>query len=136
MNRQLRQRFLAMRLRTLTGVLLFVFLLRALIPSGYMPANVAGGVMALNMTLCVTGLPAGVMKTLSLEAAGTTPEPQPMVCAFAATISQAVLLLAAAVMAIAIFMIVSSAALPWTRVISTRLVRGPPLGSRAPPVVS
>lgn len=134
MNRQRRQQYFAMHLHSLSGVLLLVFLLRALIPAGYMPTPARAGALA--MTLCITGLPASVMKTLALDPAGATSEPQALECAFAAAVSQAALLLAALAVAIAMFMVLRPAAFLWERLIAARLVRGPPLGSRAPPVVA
>lgn len=120
--------------RAFSGVLLLVFLLRAMIAVGYMPgaAHQSGG---LGMTLCVKGLPASAVKLLALEHPQDHTEPQMPDCAFGVAVSQAALPFTAT----AFIATVSDLPRPiaWRVAIHAfqLVVRGPPLGSRAPPVL-
>lgn len=121
------------RLRAFSGVLLLVFLLRAMIAVGYMPgtAPVSGGP---SMTFCVTGLSANVVKLLALEYPQDHAEPQMPDCAFGCAIGLALLPFAA--MAIVFPLFSTPRPIAWRVAIHAfqLVVRGPPLGSRAPPV--
>lgn len=122
------------RWRAFSGLLLLVFLLRAMIAVGYMPgiASPSGG---LSMTLCVKGLPTSVVKLLALEHPQDHAEPQMLDCAFGFAVSQAALPFTAT----ALITIVSNLTQPiaWRVAIHAfqLVVRGPPLGSRAPPAL-
>lgn len=135
MNTRMQLLLLGTRWRTFSGVLLLVFLLRAIIPVGYMPdASAQPG--RLGMTLCIKGLSANVIKILDLDKSHAHAEPQMLDCAFGSAVGQAALPFAGAVLFV-------TAASDNVRPITWRVaihafqlaVRGPPLGSRAPPAV-
>lgn len=132
MNRRILFSLLGSRWRTLTGVLLLVFLLRAMIPVGYMPASVQPG--KLGMTLCITGLSANVVKILALDTSHA--EPQMLDCAFGSAISQAASLFIGTVLFV-IAAFDNARPITWRVAIHAfqLVVRGPPLGSRAPPAL-
>jgi len=119
--------------RRLAAAVLLAFLFKAVIPAGYMP--VAGGASGLPaMTLCVSGLPAGVVKTLALDRADVSAEPQALHCAFASLAGQSALLhTAMATLQGVLHAIHPQPSWP-LRADFPSLVRGPPLGARAPPV--
>ncbi len=120
--------------RTLSGALLLVFLLRATIPVGYMPAHTSGPAGLPGMTFCVQGVSAGAIKNLAFEDKRQA-EPAVLDCAVGLLISQAALPLTAA----ALFIPVAADVRPAFRLMAVYImqlaVRGPPLGPRAPPVL-
>ena len=134
MDRRILFSLLGTRWRTLTGVLLLVFLLRAMIPVGYMPASVQSG--KLGMTLCITGLSANVVKILDLDKSQAHAEPQALDCAFGSAIGQTALLFFGTVLFI-IAAFDNARPIAWRVAIHAfqLVVRGPPLGSRAPPAL-
>ncbi len=123
------------RQRTLTLALALVFLLHALIPMGYMPAPRQGQASALSLSLCVSGLSAATVQALDLGADQSSPEHTATpYCALASVLGHDGPPVASIVyLSMALF---SGVILPFTdeRSISLWLVRGPPLGARAPPV--
>lgn len=131
MDRPLRIFSSGTRWRAFSGVLLLVFLLRAVIPSGYMPAQANGQADILGMTFCIAGLPASVN---AISRKPDTPPGAPMPnCVFSATASQAVLPLAAPALMPAVFYLVHAIFIMPAALAPAHVVRGPPLGSRAPP---
>ncbi|RTZ40046.1 hypothetical protein EKL30_17490 [Candidimonas sp. SYP-B2681] len=133
MNRRLPLHFSATYWRALSGVLLLVYLVRAVIPAGYMPAHflVKGGSLP-GMTICVQGLSASTKRILALEEKRQT-EPQMLDCAVGFVTSQAALSFTAAPAFISVVADLQFAL--WLTAVETvqLAVRGPPLGSRAPP---
>lgn len=122
------------RMRTFTWVLGLVFLLRALIPSGYMPDVKSGASSVFSLSLCITGLSQATVRVLALDPTPTQTEHPVYHCAFTMASSDPPplvvftsyqpLLRAAG---IALFPVQDTAMVSW-------LVTGPPLGSRAPPL--
>lgn len=135
MSRRIHLPFLSFCPRTLPWVLLCVSLLRAMIPAGYMPAPAAAQPGTLSMTLCIRGLPAGIVKKLALEQSPSQAESHMLDCAFGFVASQSVLPVAV----ISFIAEVLASAQPVERRAAIRAfhwtVRGPPLGSRAPPIL-
>ncbi|NYT75396.1 hypothetical protein H0A71_00135 [Alcaligenaceae bacterium] len=117
----------------LARLILLAFLLRALIPLGYMPGQGQG---APSMTLCVSGLPTTVIQALSLDTSGAHNEPPMLLCAFGASISPIAMLMGALVLMV--LLVLAQWATPWRAMAQRRApaVRGPPVGSRAPPIAS
>jgi len=114
--------------------LLCAFLLRAVIPAGYMPSQGADSDKAglAGMTLCVSGLPLPVVTALGLLGQDDHAEPLMLHCAFGSVSSQAFLLFAVLGL---ILVLGYSSWLP-RRVVdagSEPMIHGPPVGSRAPP---
>lgn len=136
MNRLIDPLATNVRMRTFTWVLGLVFLLRALIPSGYMPDVKPGASSVFSLSLCITGLSQATVRVLALDPTPTPTQTEHPVyhCAFTlasndppplvAFNSYQPLLLAAG---IAVFPVPDPAMVSW-------LVTGPPLGSRAPPL--
>lgn len=112
-------------------LILLAFLLRALIPAGYMPGHGQG---ALGMTLCVSGLPTTVIQALSLDTSGAHDEPPMLLCAFGASVSPLAMLMGALVLMV--MLVLAQWIVPWRAVVQfcVQAVRGPPVGSRAPPI--
>jgi hypothetical protein len=81
--------------RAFSSVLLLVFLLRAAIPAGFMPARGDGQGGMPGMTFCIAGLPAGVSQSPTSGKSETPAEPQALHCIFSVATSQGALLLAA-----------------------------------------
>ncbi len=126
-------RFSTISWRRLAAAVLLAFLFKAMIPAGYMPVA-AGPAGAPAMTLCISGLPAGVIKTLALNHADPSAEPQPLHCVFASLAGQAALP-HAAMAALAQLFYAMHPQPAWPSSFDfPALVRGPPLGARAPPV--
>lgn len=131
MDRPLRIFSSGTRWRAFSGVLLLVFLLRAVIPSGFMPAQANGQAGILGMTFCIAGLPASVN---AISRNPDTPSGTPMpTCVFSATASQAVLPHAPPALTPAVFYLVHAIFIMPAALVPAHVVRGPPLGSRAPP---
>ncbi|NYT79915.1 hypothetical protein H0A70_00145 [Alcaligenaceae bacterium] len=114
--------------------LLLVFLLRALVPAGYMPVLLfAGHSPALTVTLCVKGLPDRVIETLSLDTHHGHAEPQELDCAFGSAIGHAYTPPPAAIPPLPPAVASALLAVDLTASAEPRRMPGPPLGSRAPP---
>jgi hypothetical protein len=116
--------------------LLAVFLLRAMVPPGYMPVLLqAGHAPALSVTLCVKGLPDSVAKSLLVESHPDTVEPQDLSCTFGSALGH-VFLLAPIVSSLLLEEPAKtvSPASGFIRPGGARIA-GPPLGSRAPPFI-
>ena len=135
MDGGMHDRFPTISRRRLAAAVLLAFLFKAMIPAGYMPVAVgAAGMPA--MTLCISGLPPGVIKTLALDDADPSAEPQPLHCVFASLAGQAALP-HAALAALPHFFYAMHPQPAWPSSFDfPSLVRGPPLGARAPPVYS
>lgn len=121
----------AVHVNHLARLILLAFLLRALIPAGYMPGHGQG---APGMTLCVSGLPATVIQALSLDASDAHDEPPMLLCAFGASVGHLAMLVGA--LALVVMLLLTHWATSW-RVMAqlcVQAVRGPPVGSRAPPI--
>ncbi|MEB2401329.1 MAG: hypothetical protein OZ927_17475 [Alcaligenaceae bacterium] len=117
--------------------LLLAFLLRALVPAGYMPVFLFAGhaAPALTVTLCVKGLPGSVIETLALDTQHGHAEPQDLDCAFGSAVGHAYTPPPAAA-AFLLPDLVSEAPPPAPAgEAGSRRTPGPPLGSRAPPFV-
>ncbi|MGP1614648.1 MAG: hypothetical protein ACTS5Y_06270 [Pollutimonas bauzanensis] len=134
MNRRMLLRLFGTRWRILSGALMLAFLLRAMIPAGYMPAQSYAAPGPSGLTFCVKGLPASIANILAGDKSpipATTPMPD---CVFGIVAGQAVLPFAP----IAFIVAASDPLRPaiWRVAIHAfqLAVRGPPLGSRAPPV--
>ncbi|NYT64088.1 hypothetical protein H0A66_17360 [Alcaligenaceae bacterium] len=134
MSKSIRNVLFETRWRAFSGALLLVFLLRAMIAVGYMP-SAAPQSGRLGMTLCVNGLSASVVKLLALEHPQDHAEPQMPDCVFGWAVSQTALSFST----IAFIAVTFSRARPtaWRVAIHAfqLVVRGPPLGSRAPPAL-
>lgn len=117
----------------LTRLILLAFLLRALIPAGYMPGNGQG---AAGMTLCASGLPTAVVQALSLDTSGAHDEHHVLPCAFGVSASQVALLMGA--LALLVMLALAHWVTPWRAIyhVFVHAVHGPPVGSRAPPIAS
>ncbi|MBP6018437.1 MAG: hypothetical protein KA735_03015 [Burkholderiaceae bacterium] len=122
------------RQRTLTLSLALVFLLHALIPMGYMPAARQGQATALSLSMCVSGLSAATVRVLDLDSEPSSPEHTTLYCALASVLGHdgppvgPIVYLAIALFSGVILHSIGESSIPlW-------LVRGPPLGARAPPV--
>ncbi|HUH58767.1 MAG TPA: hypothetical protein VL001_01685 [Candidimonas sp.] len=115
-------------------VLLAAMVARAFIPSGYMPAAASGQSFLPGMTLCVKTLAPSVVKVLALDTSGSHNEPQSPDCAFSASFAQT-LVGPSTLPLVGIIVLATHAAfrawMPNHRHLVS--VRGPPLGSRAPP---
>ncbi|NYT43841.1 hypothetical protein H0A64_03245 [Alcaligenaceae bacterium] len=133
MSRHRNKSFSAGARRSFAMVLMLLFLLRAFIPMGYMPAHAAGSGALLTMTLCVKGLPSGVIKTLALDGSNQQAEPPALQCAFGAATDQSILLLAAMGLVIALFYVAGRLLLRRAPPGLRYVLLGPPIGSRAPP---
>ncbi|MFW7341529.1 hypothetical protein V0R37_08275 [Pollutimonas sp. H1-120] len=121
------------RWRAFSGVLLLVFLLRAVIPSGFMPAQANGQAGIPGMTFCIAGLPAGVAQNAVPRKSNAPTEAPILHCVFSAAASQAVLPLAAPALTPAVFYLAYAIFIMPAAMVQAHIVRGPPLGSRAPP---
>lgn len=119
--------------RAFSSVLLLVFLLRAAIPAGFMPARGDGQGGMPGMTFCIAGLPAGVAQSPTSGKSETPAEPQALHCIFSVVTSQGALLLAAPSLMPAIVYLVRAISTKPAALAKEGKVRGPPLGARAPP---
>lgn len=136
MNRLIAPLATDIRMRTFSLVLGLVFLLRALIPIGYMPDIKSGASSAFSLSLCITGLSAATVRALDLDPTPSQSEHPVYHCAFTAASSDPPPLvifhsyppLPLTVVA-ALFLHQDSAIISW-------IIAGPPLGSRAPPLGS
>lgn len=117
--------------------LLLAFLLRAMVPVGYMPVFFfAGHAPALTITLCVKGLPDHVVQTLSLDTHDHHAEPQQLDCAFGAATAHAH---APPPSAVSLPAQAPAFVVPLSRAAHAahpRRSTGPPLGPRAPPLTA
>jgi hypothetical protein len=134
MDRRLPLHSFATYWRAWSGVLLLVLLLRAMIPAGYMPAHspVKNGSLP-GITFCVQGLSASAIKFFTLEDKRQT-EPQILDCAVGLSLSQAALSFTATLAFISVAADEQLAVWPMAIDIMQLAVRGPPVGSRAPPL--
>ncbi|HWK71031.1 MAG TPA: hypothetical protein VNS29_09365 [Burkholderiaceae bacterium] len=121
------------RWRAFSGVLLIMFLLRALIPAGFMPAPASSQAGIPGLTYCISGLPGSAAQSPASRKPGADTEPQISHCIFSIATGQAAMLLAALMLAPAIFYLVRAVFTGTARNARAHIVRGPPLGSRAPP---
>jgi hypothetical protein len=126
----------AYRWRALTGLLLLVFVVRAMVAVGYMPAHSASRVAGAAMTLCLSGLSDVTVGLLELHDGDIRESPgaHAMQCAFGSAASLAQVIPAMALPAAAIahggiqqLFWRTNADTYWPE------LHGPPLGPRAPP---
>lgn len=120
--------------RTLSGLLLLAFLLRAFIPVGYMPLHAAGQAGGLSITLCITGLSQTVLKALALDQSHQQGTDSYLgECAFGTAASSPALPFAPTLFWLPIFSGIPAYIALAAADQAPMVVRGPPLGSRAPP---
>lgn len=126
------------RWRTFSGLLLAVFLLRVWIPAGYMPVSsisVPDG-QVLSLSLCTSGLAPHVIKSLALDQPGSSPSSHdlaPWVCAYGVAVGQLALPTSFAALQMPGAITAVARAGPFVVAGSSNVIRGPPLGPRAPP---
>lgn len=120
--------------RAFSVALLLVFLVRALIPMGYMPAFNQGQHPTFALSFCVTGLTAATVQALALDTDQGQTEHPTHHCAFSSALGNSGPPTVPIIFSP--FALFSGLTLPVLRDVATLiwLVRGPPLGSRAPPV--
>lgn len=133
MNRHARFPASAVYWHVLAYVLLAAMVARAFIPIGYMPAPPSGQSFMPGMTLCVKTLSASVVKVLALDTSDSHNEPSSPDCAFGASLAQTIVG-PSALPFMGVFVLVTTAVFGALAPAYLRFsVRGPPLGSRAPP---
>ncbi len=120
--------------RAFSVALLLVFLARALIPMGYMPALKQGQHPTFALSFCVTGLSAATVQALALDTGQGQAEHPTHHCAFSSALGNSGP--PSDPIAFSPFALFSGLTLPVIRDVAASiwLVRGPPLGARAPPV--
>jgi hypothetical protein len=119
--------------RALSSALLLAFLLRAVIPAGFMPAQANGQAGFAGMTFCIAGLPAAAAQSAAPGKSDTPAEPQALHCIFNVATSQGALLLAPPALIPAVIYLVRTVSIRPAAVADESKVKGPPLGARAPP---
>jgi hypothetical protein len=133
MNRHARFPASAVYWHVFAYVLLVAMVARAFIPIGYMPTRGSSQSFMPGMTLCVKTLSASVVKVLALDTSGSHNEPLSPDCAFSASLAQA-MVGSSALPFVSVIVLATIAAFPgWSPDYLHFSVRGPPLGSRAPP---
>lgn len=128
-------RFCSTSQRGFLAVFLLVFMVRAMIPAGYMPVAQHERFSGFALSLCITGLSPAAIQTLSLDDGAALTEHPEHSCVFGSVLGSGGPPTEPQDLQWPMAMVAVAVAMPQVAALPAWVVRGPPLGSRAPPRV-